>query len=33
MQLKHVIEIEYEICNENKTLVMFEKFNFIYYNL
>ncbi len=28
MQLKHAIEIEYEICNKNKTLVKFEKFNF-----
>ncbi len=33
MQLKHAIEIEYEICNKNKTLVKFEKLNFIYNNL
>ncbi len=33
MQLKHAIEIEYEICNKNKTLIKFEKFNFIYNNL
>ncbi len=32
-QLKHAIEIEYEICNKNKTLVKFEKFNCIYNNL
>ncbi len=32
MQLKHAIEIEYEICNKNKTRVKFEKFNFIYNN-
>ncbi len=29
MQLKHAIEIEYEICNKNKTLVKFEKLNFV----
>ncbi len=33
MQLNHTIEIEYEICNKNKTLVTLEKFNFIYNNL
>ncbi len=32
LQLKHAIEIEYEICNKNKTLVTFDKFNFIYNN-
>ncbi len=33
MKLKHAIEIEYEICNINKTLVKFEKLNLIYNNL
>ncbi len=33
MQLKHAIEIEYEIYNNNKTLGKFEKFNTIYNNL
>ncbi len=28
MQLKHGIEIRYEICNKSKTLVKFEKFLF-----
>ncbi len=31
-QLKHAVDIRYEICNKNKTLVKFEKFNFIYNN-
>ncbi len=33
MQLKQAIEIEYEICNKNKTLVKFENLNFIYNKL
>ncbi len=32
MQLKQDIEIEYEIYIKKKTLVKFEKFNFIYNN-